>query len=151
MLTSNRLDCSLASIRRLVGIDILHCLPSFLSKQRFSSVRTRYDQNPSHLKPPPEPLLARAVADLAGSPVALARSAKSQANTAVGCSLVEFAWLARDSCNDEDRREINLVRADLFARRAKETTSLMAQSILMKTSDTSRKMAEEEGKGGRRL
>ena len=111
-----------------------------------------YDQNPAHLKPPPEPLLAVAVAELAGSPLTLARAALKQSNTGVACSLIEQAWLAAQELKTTAGwAEINKARAELYARRAKETTSLMAQSILMKASDTSKKIAEEENAKGQRL
>ncbi|KAI9034588.1 alkyl sulfatase-like hydrolase [Hyaloraphidium curvatum] len=127
--------------------------PEFVVRNVWRLYGGWYDQNPSHLKPPPEPLLAVAVAKLAGSPLELARRASEQPNTAVGCSLVEHAWLAAAELRPApaDRAEINRIRAELYAKRARETTSLMAQSILMKASDTSRKLAEEAASAGQRL
>lgn len=105
--------------------------PEFVVRNIWRLYGGWYDQNPSNLKPPREGKLAVSIAKLAGSPIALARTAEKEEDTAVAVTLIENAWLAAKELRveGEEWKEINRIRSGLYLKQAGESTSLMAQSI----------------------
>ncbi|MFF2509142.1 alkyl sulfatase dimerization domain-containing protein [Streptomyces sp. NPDC058067] len=86
-----------------------------------------YDQNPAHLKPAPEADLAAEFARAAGGAEALALRASellAAGELRLASHLAETAALAAPADPTVAR-----VRADVFARRAHEETSLMARGV----------------------
>lgn len=99
-----------------------------------------YDQNPAHLKPAPEAALAAEFADAAGGARALAaRAAKllEEGEFRLASHLAETAALAAPVDT-----EVARIRADVFARRARQETSTMARGIFNWAAAESAAVAE---------
>jgi alkyl sulfatase BDS1-like metallo-beta-lactamase superfamily hydrolase len=98
-----------------------------------------WDGDPSHLKPARARALALEWASLAGGARRLADRATELASSgdlALACHLVETAWLAAP-----DDRGIAQLRADVYTRRVRAETSLMARGIF---SAAARETTEEK-------
>jgi alkyl sulfatase BDS1-like metallo-beta-lactamase superfamily hydrolase len=101
--------------------------PIFIVRNLWRLYGGWYDGNPAHLKPAPDPELARSLASLSGGARALARRAEELAASEqldVACHLIEFATQA-----DPDDREIHGIRVALYRARGRQETSLMSRAI----------------------
>jgi len=100
--------------------------PEFVVRNVWRRFGGWWDGDPAPLKPAPAAALAEEVSTLAGGALALARRAEEVAgrDLRLACHLVELAGLAAP----EDR-EVHRIRADVYERRRKEETSLMAMGI----------------------
>ncbi len=101
--------------------------PEFVVRNIWRLYGGWWDGDPASLKPSPRARLAGEIADLAGGARALAQRAAEVADTgdlSLACHLVEMAVNA----NPEDRG-IHEIRADVYTRRRKEATSLMARGV----------------------
>jgi len=100
--------------------------PEFVVRNVWRRFGGWWDGDPATLKPAPAAALAEEVSTLAGGALALARRAEEVAgrDLRLACHLVELAGLAAP----EDR-EVHRIRADVYERRRKEETSLMAMGI----------------------
>ena len=86
-----------------------------------------YDGNPARLKPAPDAVFAAEVARLGGGTDVLARRATELADAGelrLACQLVELAAQA-----DPGNRAVHGARADIYERRRKTESSLMARGI----------------------
>ena len=99
-----------------------------------------WDGTASRLKPSPDAHLARRIADLAGGAAALARSgldAAADGDLRLACHLVDLAgWAAPDD------PEIHGIRADVYVRRRKAESSLMAKGIFLAAARESQAVVE---------
>ena len=100
--------------------------PEFVVRNVWRRFGGWWDGDPANLKPAPAAALAQEIAGLAGGALALARRGEEVAGTdlRLACHLVELAGLAAP----EDR-EVHRIRADVYERRRKGETSLMAMGI----------------------
>lgn len=101
--------------------------PLFIVRNLWRLYGGWYDGNPAHLKPPAERTLARAVAELAGGPEALALRAErtlADGEPALACELAEMAWLA-----DAEAPRVREIRAAVYRARVGTESSLMAKGI----------------------
>jgi alkyl sulfatase BDS1-like metallo-beta-lactamase superfamily hydrolase len=101
--------------------------PEFVVRNVWRLYGGWYDGNPARLKPAPDDVLARELAALAGGATALvarARALAVEGDLATACHLVELAVQA-----DDDDREAHEARAEIYKRRRKAETSLMAKGI----------------------
>ncbi|MFP5254521.1 MAG: alkyl sulfatase dimerization domain-containing protein [Acidimicrobiia bacterium] len=100
--------------------------PEFVVRNVWRRYGGWWDGDPANLKPAPAAALAGEVAALAGGALALARRGEEVAggDLRLACHLVELAGLAAP----EDR-EVHRIRADVYERRRKGETSLMAMGI----------------------
>jgi alkyl sulfatase BDS1-like metallo-beta-lactamase superfamily hydrolase len=100
--------------------------PEFLVRNIWRLYGGWYDGNPARLKPPRDVDVAVEVADLAGGAEALARRARTVAESGdlrLACQLVE--WAASTS----DTPEVHDVRAQIYRLRRDEELSLMSKGI----------------------
>jgi alkyl sulfatase BDS1-like metallo-beta-lactamase superfamily hydrolase len=101
--------------------------PEFVVRNIWRLYGGWHDGNPAHLKPPPDAVLATALADLAGGarPMA-ARAARAAADGdfRLACQLAEFAMQA-----DPDDHKVHEVRARVYMLRVQEETSTMARGL----------------------
>jgi alkyl sulfatase BDS1-like metallo-beta-lactamase superfamily hydrolase len=115
--------------------------PEFVVRNVWRLYGGWYDGNPARLKPAPDGVLAREIADLVGgtaSLVARARALADEGDLATACHLVEMAVQA-----DGDDRDAHEARADIYKRRRKVETSLMAKGIFGAASrESSEKLGE---------
>jgi len=117
--------------------------PEFVVRNVWRQFGGWYDGNPANLKPAPEAALAAELARLAGGARALARRARelSQAEDhRLACHLAELAGRAAP-----DDREVHATRADVYARRRKAETSLMAKGIFADAARQSAAVVDGEG------
>jgi glyoxylase-like metal-dependent hydrolase (beta-lactamase superfamily II) len=101
--------------------------PEFVVRNIWRTFGGWWDGNPAHLLPPRQRDLAREVAALAGGAGVLASRAADLAESGelrLAAELVEMAALAAP-----DSAEVHAARADVYARRRAEATSLMAKGI----------------------
>ncbi len=101
--------------------------PEFVVRNIWRLYGGWWDGDPSSLKPSPRARVAAEVADLAGGASALARHAAEVADSgdlSLACHLVEMAANAAP----EDR-SVHEIRADVYTRRRREATSLMARGV----------------------
>ncbi|SEG93061.1 Metallo-beta-lactamase superfamily protein [Nonomuraea solani] len=101
--------------------------PEFVVRNLWRLYGGWYDGNPAHLKPAPEAELAKAVAELAGGPAALADAAMkalSEGDERLAGHFAEMAALAAP-----DDAGVHRVRAEVFSTRAANELSLMAKGI----------------------
>jgi alkyl sulfatase BDS1-like metallo-beta-lactamase superfamily hydrolase len=98
--------------------------PEFVLRNLYRLYAGWWDGNPAHLKPPPDAVLARELADLAGGAARLAERARATTDPRLACELVELAALAAP-----DDAEIKAVRVAIYEARAKAERSLMARGI----------------------
>lgn len=86
-----------------------------------------YEGNPANLKPAPNADVARALAELSGGALAMARRARDLAESGgldVACHLIEYAADA-----EPEASEIQAIRAALYRERAELELSLMGKAI----------------------
>lgn len=107
--------------------------PEFVVRNLWRLYGGWYDGNPARLKPPKDAAVAGEVASLAGGVEALV--ARAQALSEAGehrmaCQLAEWA-AAADPASDPAKT----ARADIYRRRVKSETSLMARSIFTAAAD----------------
>ncbi|RSN07475.1 MBL fold metallo-hydrolase [Nonomuraea sp. WAC 01424] len=101
--------------------------PEFVVRNLWRLYGGWYDGNPANLKPAPDAVLAKSVAELAGGPNALcdaALKALSEGDERLAGHLAEMAALAAP-----DDPGTHRVRAQVFAARAAGEQSLMAKGI----------------------
>jgi alkyl sulfatase BDS1-like metallo-beta-lactamase superfamily hydrolase len=117
--------------------------PEFVVRNVWRLYGGWWDGDPSHLKPARARDLAREIASLAGGPQRLADRAVELAGRGelpLACHLVETAWLAAP----EDAG-IARVRADVYTKRTRSESSLMARGIF---SAAARENAEKDDEDG---
>lgn len=113
--------------------------PEFVVRNIWRLYGGWWDGDPSHLKPARARVLALEIAALAGGARRLADRATELASSgdlALACHLAEAAWLAAP-----DDRGVARVRADVYTRRSRAETSLMARGIF---STAAREHTEQE-------
>ncbi len=101
--------------------------PEFVVRNLWRLYGGWYDGNPAHLKPAPESELAAELAQLVGGARALAERARELAESdrlRLACHLAELAARAAP-----DDLEVHAARADVYTRRRKTESSLMARGI----------------------
>lgn len=101
--------------------------PEFIVRNIYRLYGGWWDGNPAHLKPPREAALAAELAELAGGPQVLANRARVLAGDgqwALACELAELAHRAAPA-----DAAIGVIRAEVYAARAKEERSLMARGV----------------------
>ncbi|MET9245483.1 alkyl sulfatase dimerization domain-containing protein [Nonomuraea sp. NPDC003709] len=111
--------------------------PEFVVRNLWRLYGGWYDGNPAHLKPAPEAMLAKSVAELAGGAQALADAALkalSEGDERLAGHLAEMAALAAP-----DDAGVHRVRAEVFSTRAAGELSLMAKGIFAWAAAESRK------------
>ncbi|WP_431929071.1 alkyl sulfatase dimerization domain-containing protein [Nonomuraea jabiensis] len=111
--------------------------PEFVVRNLWRLYGGWYDGNPAHLKPAPEAVLAKSVAELAGGAQALADAALkalSEGDERLAGHLAEMAALAAP-----DDAGVHRVRAEVFSTRAAGELSLMAKGIFAWAAAESRK------------
>lgn len=115
--------------------------PEFVVRNLWRLYGGWYDGNPAHLKPAPDAVLAKAVAELAGGPAALAdaaRKALSEGDERLAGHLAEMAALAAP-----DDAGVHRVRAEVFAARAANELSTMAKGVFTWAAAESERRAGE--------
>jgi alkyl sulfatase BDS1-like metallo-beta-lactamase superfamily hydrolase len=116
--------------------------PEFMVRNLWRLYGGWYDGNPAHLKPAPDAALAREVAALAGGAAPLIRRAQELADAGdwrLACHLIETAVQAAP-----EHKEAHGARADIYRRRRKQETSLMAKGIFGQAARGSAAIAEAE-------
>jgi alkyl sulfatase BDS1-like metallo-beta-lactamase superfamily hydrolase len=101
--------------------------PEFVVRNVWRQYGGWYDGDPSHLKPAPAAAFAAELASLAGSTDALvdrARTLADDGDLRLACQLVELAVQAAP-----DDVEAHGARAEIYERRRKAESSLMAKGI----------------------
>jgi alkyl sulfatase BDS1-like metallo-beta-lactamase superfamily hydrolase len=133
MNAGGRLDDALASVRapaELLARPYLRPIydePEFIVRNVWRLYGGWWDGDPSHLKPARARALAAELASLAGGAGKLAERAAKLADAGdwpLACHLAETAWLAAPGDDGIAR-----VRADVYTRRARTESSLMARGI----------------------
>jgi len=120
--------------------------PEFVVRNVWRRYGGWYDGNPSRLKPASDRALADEVAALAGGATALAARALELADgdeLRLAGHLVDLAALAAP-----DDREVHAARAEVYTRRRRAETSLMAKAIFGAAASDSRAIADEESTDG---
>ena len=116
--------------------------PEFLVRNIWRLYGGWYDGNPAHLKPASDAALAREVAGLLGGVEPLIRRAQELADAGdwrLACHLIETATQAAP-----EGKEAHGARADIYKRRRKHETSLMAKGIFGQAARDSATIAEDE-------
>ncbi|NJP90557.1 MBL fold metallo-hydrolase [Nonomuraea sp. FMUSA5-5] len=111
--------------------------PEFVVRNLWRLYGGWYDGNPAHLKPAPDAVLAKSVAELAGGPGALADAALralSDGDERLAGHLAEMAALAAP-----DDAGVHRVRAEVFAARAAGELSLMAKGVFTWAAEESKR------------
>ncbi|WP_080045709.1 alkyl sulfatase dimerization domain-containing protein [[Actinomadura] parvosata] len=111
--------------------------PEFVVRNLWRLYGGWYDGNPAHLKPAPDAVLAKSVAELAGGPAALADAALralSDGDERLAGHLAEMAALAAP-----DDAGVHRVRAEVFAARAAGELSLMAKGVFTWAAEESKR------------
>ncbi len=101
--------------------------PEFVVRNLWRLYGGWWDGNPAHLKPAREARLAAEVAALAGGAGKLAERAKALGDAgehALACHLAEWAGRAAP-----DDGAVEAIRAEIYRRRARAETSLMARGV----------------------
>jgi alkyl sulfatase BDS1-like metallo-beta-lactamase superfamily hydrolase len=101
--------------------------PEFVVRNLWRLYGGWYDGNPARLKPAADAALSAEIARLAGGPADLGKRACDLADAGewrVACHLIEIAVQAAP-----DDRDAHAARADIYRRRRKAETSLMAKGI----------------------
>jgi alkyl sulfatase BDS1-like metallo-beta-lactamase superfamily hydrolase len=98
--------------------------PEFVLRNLYRLYAGWWDGNPAHLKPAPDAVLAKELADLAGGARVLADRARTTTDVRLACELIELAALAAP-----DDAEIKAARAAIYEARASGERSLMARGI----------------------
>ncbi|GAA4520876.1 alkyl sulfatase dimerization domain-containing protein [Nonomuraea ferruginea] len=101
--------------------------PEFVVRNLWRLYGGWYDGNPANLKPAPDAVLARAVADLAGGAGKLADAAVKALADGDERLAGHFAEMAALAAPDDPG--VHRVRADVFAARAAREASLMAKGV----------------------
>jgi alkyl sulfatase BDS1-like metallo-beta-lactamase superfamily hydrolase len=120
--------------------------PEFVVRNVWRLYGGWYDGDPSRLMPARARAVAAEVAALAGGVGRLAARARELAQTGelrLACHLAELAVQAAP-----DDREAHAARAEVYARRRDEATSLMAKGIFRTTAEDSARKAKGDGAGG---
>lgn len=100
-----------------------------------------YDGNPANLKPAKESELASEICRLGGGALTLASRAQEladQGDFRLACHLVEMA-----SLGEPDSQHIHSIRAEVYAARRKQESSLMAKGIFGYAANQSKTLAEK--------
>jgi alkyl sulfatase BDS1-like metallo-beta-lactamase superfamily hydrolase len=116
--------------------------PEFVVRNLWRLYGGWYDGNPARLKPAPDAALSAEISRLAGGPGDLVRRATELADAGewrVACHLVEIAVQAAP----EDHAA-HAARADIYRRRRKAETSLMAKGIFGAAAAESMAVIEDE-------
>ncbi|MGW3348072.1 alkyl sulfatase dimerization domain-containing protein [Nonomuraea rubra] len=111
--------------------------PEFVVRNLWRLYGGWYDGNPANLKPAPEAVLAKSVAELAGGPAALADAALralSGGDERLAGHLAELAALAAP-----DDAGVHRVRAQVFSARAAGELSLMAKGVFTWAAEESKR------------
>ncbi|MEV0828129.1 alkyl sulfatase dimerization domain-containing protein [Nonomuraea rubra] len=111
--------------------------PEFVVRNLWRLYGGWYDGNPANLKPAPEAVLAKSVAELAGGPAALADAALralSDGDERLAGHLAELAALAAP-----DDAGVHRVRAQVFSARAAGELSLMAKGVFTWAAEESKR------------
>ncbi|MCP4757269.1 MAG: MBL fold metallo-hydrolase [Proteobacteria bacterium] len=114
--------------------------PEFIVRNLWRLYGGWYDGNPANLKPADDRALAAEVADLAGGAGNLAERAEKLAadgDLRLACHLLEMAVMT-----DPDNVKIHRIRSDVYSRRRKAETSLMAKGIFRTTALESKEKVE---------
>ena len=114
--------------------------PEFVVRNLWRLYGGWYDGNPSTLKPAPEAVLARELADLAGGATVLADRAaalSAAGDHRLAGHLAELAALAAPSDTG-----VHAVRADVFGARARLERSVMSQGVFRWAEHESRRIAD---------
>jgi len=117
--------------------------PEFIVRNIWRLYGGWYDGNPSRLKPAPDAVVAREVAELAGGARALAARARLVADDGdlrLASHLVEWAAAAAP-----DDAEVHAVRADLYTRRREAASSTMAKGVFGAAARESGQKADDQG------
>jgi alkyl sulfatase BDS1-like metallo-beta-lactamase superfamily hydrolase len=117
--------------------------PEFIVRNVWRLYGGWWDGDPSHLKPARAGVLARELAALSGGAQRLAERATELASgggdLALACHLAETAWLAAP-----DDAGIARMRAEVYTRRLRGETSLMARGIFSAAARESTKDDAED-------
>ncbi|MQY07776.1 alkyl sulfatase dimerization domain-containing protein [Actinomadura macrotermitis] len=119
--------------------------PEFIVRNLWRLYGGWYDGNPAHLKPAPDAVLARAVADLAGGAAKVADAARRAVDAGdlrLAAHLAEMAVQA-----DPQDGGLHEVRAEVYQARAAAEPSLMAKGVYTWSADESRRAAGVEAGG----
>lgn len=114
--------------------------PEFVIRNIWRLYGGWWDGAPSRLKPSPDDQLAAVVTQLAGGSQTMAERAQRAADDGdfrLACHLIDFAAAA-----DPDNRDIHARRADIYLRRRKVETSLMAKGIFLGAAKESQAIVE---------
>jgi len=114
--------------------------PEFVVRNLWRLYGGWYDGNPATLKPAPEGVLARELADLAGGAAVLADRAaalSADGDHRLAGHLAELAALAAP-----DDAGVHEVRAEVFGARARQELSLMSQGVFRWAEHESRTIAD---------
>ncbi len=114
--------------------------PEFVVRNVWRRYGGWWDGNPAHLKPAPDDALAAELASLAGGARALAMRALELADAGdlrLAVHLVEYAGRAAPA-----DPEVHAVRADVYERQRKASTSLMARGIYAGAVGASRRVVD---------
>jgi alkyl sulfatase BDS1-like metallo-beta-lactamase superfamily hydrolase len=142
MNAGGRLEDALAAVRApeaLMARPYLRPIydePEFVVRNVWRLYGGWWDGDPSHLKPARAANLAREIASLAGGASKLAARAETLAASGdlpLACHLAEAAWLA-----SPDDAGIARIRSEVYAKRARSETSLMARGIYSAASKEGR-------------
>jgi len=120
--------------------------PEFIVRNLWRLYGGWYDGNPANLKPSSDADLARAVASLAGGTDKLAdaaRRAVESGDLRLASHLAEMATQA-----DPDNGALHEVRAEVYAARAKDESSLMAKGVYTWAANESRRATGESERSG---
>lgn len=122
--------------------------PEFVVRNVWRLYGGWYDGNPANLKPATESALARELCALAGGATSLVARARELADAEewrLACHLVELAVRAAP-----DDRTAHGARADIYARRRKRESSLMAKGVFGHAARTSEAIASHADTTGKR-
>jgi len=113
--------------------------PEFVVRNIWRLYGGWYDGNPARLKPPRDVAIAAEVATMAGGPRALAARAIEVADgdLRLACQLVEWAGTVAP-----DDAEVHERRAEVYRRRRRQETSLMAKGIFGTAAQASEAVVE---------
>ncbi|MSO31561.1 MAG: MBL fold metallo-hydrolase [Ilumatobacteraceae bacterium] len=115
--------------------------PEFVVHNLWRQFGGWWDGAASRLKPSPDDVVARELADLSGGAIVLARRAQSLAESGdlrLACHLVDFAgWAAPEDV------AIHAIRADIYKQRRDSELSLMSKGIYMSASRESRAVVKQ--------
>ncbi|MBB6546745.1 alkyl sulfatase dimerization domain-containing protein [Nonomuraea rubra] len=111
--------------------------PEFVVRNLWRLYGGWYDGNPANLKPAPEAVLAKSVAELAGGPAALADAALRALSDGDGRLAGHLAELAALAAPDD--AGVHRVRAQVFSARAAGELSLMAKGVFTWAAEESKR------------